>query len=622
MVLPTLAVLVSWLFVAAVVAGCGFLTRRLVLAYFSEPGDGLACADLWIGFAVLVAYLEIWNLTLPIRLLAWIAPLACGGVGLVLAARRSPRFARKAPLALVSALAVAILWLANKALGPAEDYDLGLYHFGVIGYALKYASIPGLGNLQVRLSAGDAHLLFVALLEHGPWANAGFHLADGLLVALLLVELCSRIGRPPGWQTSFTARMAMLLVPATVVVVGIRPTHRLSSPNLDLATYVLVVVGALYLAECVERGYRPTAIMGSTASFAVAAATRPLYWIPTALAAGLIALAAGRDRPHIRLRAVRAVILGCTIPGAVLVGWAGRQAILSGYPLYPLRIGGLHADWRVPASVVRSETRGDYAWARWPGIPPDTVLGSWHWLGAYWFKRRKGDLDVLSPLLLLGSLVPALAFAWTRDSQRSRRLAPMLAVLVPSLVVLVVWFLTAPDPRFAFAPLWLVPIAIAAWAAPPPTVRRYAPLLILAVVLAALITVGVEQPTWLVPAAFIGSTIATIALLITKRGHMLAIGSEVAIVAAMLAPIGVVADHGAFAIVSSSQGGPLGTPPERVPQLQPFFTASGLQLVQPVDTDQCFLIELCTTNGNPEFRLRGAGIEKGFSVEPKGRANG
>jgi hypothetical protein len=616
MALPTCAVLISWLFVAAVVAGCGFLTRRALLGLFAEPIAGLVCADLWIGFAVLVAYLQIWNLVLWVGLLAWVAPLVAGGMGLALAARPSLRLRRPPRLAYVLPLALAVVWLANKSLGPAEDYDLGLYHLGAIRYAMKFATIPGLGNLQERLSSGNAHLLFVALLEHGPWANAGFHLANGLLVVLLLVELGSRIGLVHGRPDSYSGRMALLLLPATVVLIGVRPTHRLSSPNLDLAVFVLVVVGALYLAECVERQYQPAAILASTGAFATASATRPLYWITTALAACLIGAAAGRERRELRLRGVRALILGCTIPGALAVGWIGRQAVLSGYPLFPLTIGGLHADWRVPLSVVRRQNRINYAWARWPGVDPNVVLASWRWLHAWWLTRWIGSFDVGAPLALLATLVPSFLWRWRQGKQVRRPVAPMLAVVLPSLVVLVVWFFIAPDPRFVFGPLWLVPVALAAWVVPAEPVRWSTWFVIVGVAISVLVVVGIERLRWFVPAALVAPALVAAALRSAGRRVSLPQLAQAAIIAAALAPIGVVAYQGAFSLVVSDRGGALGTPVEPFPPLGLFTTHSGLQVVQPLNTDQCFFVEPCTTDSNSRLRLRGTGLGSGFSVEP------
>jgi hypothetical protein len=89
-----------------------------------------------------------------------------------------------------------VLWLANHALAEATDYDLGLYHLGVIEYAKHYAAIPGLANLQTRFAASDPHLLLAAFVDRGPWSGAGWHLVDGFLVSLLVIELGSRLARP------------------------------------------------------------------------------------------------------------------------------------------------------------------------------------------------------------------------------------------------------------------------------------------------------------------------------------------------------------------------------------------------------------------------------------------
>ena len=152
---------------------------------------------------------------------------------------------------------VSIVWLANASLAVADDYDFGLYHLNLIDYAKRYAALPGLADLHVRLGAGDAHLLFVALLDRGPLSGAGPHLADGLLASLLIFDLVRRfVFRPASaWFSSFTSTLALLLIPIVVIVAALRPTQRISSPNLDFAAFVLVVVGILYLAECVEDGF-------------------------------------------------------------------------------------------------------------------------------------------------------------------------------------------------------------------------------------------------------------------------------------------------------------------------------------------------------------------------------
>ena len=346
----------------------------------------------------------------------------------------------------VVAAGCAIVWIANKALGTPADYDFGLYHLSIVYYASHYPAIPGLGNLHDRLGAGDAHLLFVALLGRGPWSTGGYQLANGLLVSMFVADVASRFSRPSLRLTPFTRRMAALLVLGTVWTAGVGADFRLSSPNIDLASFVLVAVGALYLAECVESGYAATPALAATGSLAAAAATRPLYWLPTLVATVVIVV--GRGPPQRSARATDRVILAGALPVVLGVGWMARQAILTGYPLFPITIGGLPVEWRMPATTVHQMTdTGPFpAWARWPTRPPDQVLASWQWLG-HWLRARADDLDTAAVLVLLAVSFPALADRSPGAVQRRReRRSPMLAVLALAIPTLVTWFLLRQSP--------------------------------------------------------------------------------------------------------------------------------------------------------------------------------
>jgi hypothetical protein len=588
------------------IAGCGFLTRLAIqrLLPGARPG-ALAAADLWIGLGALLAYLQLWSLGLRIGWAAWIAPLAAGSTGLVLGARRLGRGRLPPSLLPLGLAALGVLWLANRALAPAQDYDLGLYHLNAVGYALHFPAIPGLANLHERLGASNAHLVLVAFLHHGPWGGAAPHLASGLLVSMLFVDVASRfVARRPAGAPTFTDRLALLLVPAAVVAAGHIPTYRLSSPNLDLAAFVLVAAGLLYAAESVERGFRPEAALAAGGALAAAAATRPLYWLTTLLACGAVLLA--RRRPPLRTGA--AVL---ALPGVLLAGWLARQAVLSGYPFFPATVAGLPVDWRVPASVVHDQNRWNDSWARWPGRSPDEVLGSWHWLSV-WLRARAKDLDVIAPLAILAVVVPVLAAG--RAGPR-RPTGPMLAVVVPSLAALVGWFVVAPDPRFALAPIWLVPLALAAWALPPAAGRRpWALLLVATAVAAGLAAIGVRHPAWFLLAAFDLWALAALAAHLLRRTGMRRWLGEAALVSVALASVAIVADGGAFRPVRADGDGPLGTPPQPVASLAPFRTASGLEVWRPAgDADQCWGATLCAPQPSALLRLRGAGLREGFA---------
>jgi hypothetical protein len=620
--LHTGAVVLAWLCIGVVLAGCGYLIRRLLVGpLFGQEGRGLACADVWIGLAALSVYLLVWNLFWAVGSDAWLLPAALGVVGAMSGALRlRGALGRSLRPGVFALAAVGVFWFGNQALGPAEDYDYGLYHLSLIDYAEKSRAIPGLANLHVRLGTGDTHLLFVSLLDRGLWAGAGAHLADGLLAALLIVDVGARfaVRRSRPLASSFTDRLALMLVPATVLVAEIRPTHRVSSPNLDFAAFILCAAGLLYLAEWVERR-SPTAALTATASLALVSTSRPLYWLPTGFAL-MTVLGAARRR-----RALRTATLVGALPLVLLLGWTVRQAILSGYPLFPSTLGRLPVDWRVPASVVRAQNRIDDAWARWAGADPNAVLGSWHWLSAWWLPRQRWQLDMVFPPMLLSCLVPSLVRKEAKDRERAKRTRPMLAVVVPSVATLVAWFFIAPDPRFAWAPIWLVPSALTAWALPTvagPLPRRRLALTTVAAAAAAaaLAAIGVHDIKQLLPAAIIGwAVVAAFALPVRLRHATLL--AYAATFSVLLAAVGVLVDRGNVHLVAADRGGKLGTPPVAEPSLVEVRTSSGLDLFQPTNGgDQCWQVLFCVpayTAVNPELHLRGSGVGKGFSVRAR-----
>ncbi len=572
---PTLAVVGSWLCLGALVAGVGHALRRLLLLAAADRGVGtIEPADLWIGLAALVAYLQVWNVVAAISWKAWILPLTAAVVGIGTGVR-SPQGLRRATLSwpVVAAVVVGMLWLANRSLAAALYYDLGLYHFGAIEYASRFAAIPGLGNLHGRLGAGNGHLLLVAFLGHGPFARIGYHVTNGLLATMLLVDVAWRfVCRTPFRRLpSFTARVALLLLPATLVAIVGGKGSRLNNPDLDFAVFVLVVIGTLYLVECLEFGFRPTPALVCTSSLALAATTRPFYW-PLAMLGLAFVLIAAKKRAGRRSSLTRVTAAVVLLPIVLLGGWMTRQALLSGYPLFPLTTGALPVDWRMPSAVVHELNRFVTSWARSPGDSPAVVLATSNWLHP-WLRNHLGDLDLVAPILLLACVAPALA-SRSADETRRRRAwrLPMLCVALPAVPMLVVWFVNAPDPRFALAPLWLLPIALVAWALPDAGVR-------------------LSRAT-------------------TKVGGL----AYASLAAVLLVSVALVGHKGVFRPIISNGSGPLGT--ESVPgaAVVPFVTRSGLEIYQPARGELCWRVFLCTPHPNPYLRLRGTGIDDGFAV--------
>jgi hypothetical protein len=308
------------------------------------------------------------------------------------------------------------------------------------------------------------------------------------------------------------------------------------------------------------------------------------------------------------------------LPAVLVGGWLCRQAILSGYPLLPSKLGALPVDWRMPGEAVDAQNRIDRAWARVPGKAPDDVLASWDWLGPWLRTRFTKEPDVVAPLALLACVVPFMVGAGDRAG-RERRLRPMLAVVVPSLLTLVLWFFAAPDPRFAFAPLWLVPIALAAWAVPAAPSGSLALWVGLTVAAACgLAILGVHELALFLPVAAAVWLLAGTGAQIVGSTRSQALIARVATASVLLAAVAISArDGGADHLVRRELHGRLGTAPVPLPQptVERFVTSSGLELWRPVPAgveDQCWHVLLCTPYPNSALRLRGNEIQDGFTV--------
>jgi hypothetical protein len=204
----------------------------------------------------------------------------------------------------------------------------------------------------------------------------------------------------------------------------------------------------------------------------------------------------------------------------------------------------------------------------------------------------------------------------------------MLAVVAPSLVTLLGWFFIAPDPRFAWAPIWLVPVALAAWAIPDlktrPSPWLLVPAVLAAVLIVELATLSGGVSGWLVPVtlgATLVAAVAAAALHADARSRSIALGVAVA---AVIAGVVVVSDVRGLDVRRGTKGGPLGMPPDPTPSLVDVTTATGLVVRRPADgADQCWQAVLCVPQLKVKaLAMRGSTIGDGFKAAPSLNARG
>ena len=222
----------------------------------------------------------------------------------------------------------------------------------------------------------------------------------------------------------------------------------------------------------------------------------------------------------------------------------------------------------------------------------------------------------MAPLALLTAVIPLLSVRSSRETCPEKTAAhAVLATVIPTLIV---WFLIAPDPRFALAPMWLFRSCSSRGSGRsrhPPSSRS---LLIGVGAVAVVFLLLVREIRWLVFANFdvwAGATFAMWVLVPSRSRNSIAYAATFT---ALAVPLQIIATHGAFHVVVSNHQGRFGTPVLPTPPLSQFRTASGLVLFKPrtLGSDQCWAVLLCTPQPNPQLRLRGSHISSGFTVRP------
>jgi len=342
------------------------------------------------------------------------------------------------------------------------------------------------------------------------------------------------------------------------VIIAADPAGRVSSPSLDVAALATVVAGGVLLVRAVELSYDARYLVAAGGALGAAVATRPQF-VPGVVAAVLL-LAWRVDWAE----SVARVLAFALLPVACLIGAAARQAVLSGYPAFPLSHPALDVDWRVDATAVDAYRTTVGSWARQPGDVTGASLARWDWLGG-WTARVATDLDVAA-VLLVGLLVPSAVLLLRRA--RGRPAVPggsaaATILLVPAAATVVFWFLSAPDTRFAYGSILLLFLGLVAWLVPA------------------------------LPRASAAS-LAVLAVLWTAAGVALAKGRD--------------------ELIDARGGGPFGTFQIPVPATTPFTTRSGLVVRVPAEGDQCWRVPLCTPTPEAGLELRGATAKDGFRI--------
>jgi hypothetical protein len=443
-----LKILAAWAICAMVVIGLGTLIIR------RYDGSSRIFYAFWIGFGAATAFLDTWNLFLPIHESAPICLSAIACVGIL---ENGAELWRELAAFLKMLGWSALIWigligfLALRVAGPCDHYDTGLYGAAAIRWITTYPTVPGLANLHARFGFNISLFPLAAAVQEGLSRLFSFRLLTGFTLAALWSSIfpsCLRVIRE---RTADLADWYFAVLAIPVVFWAARA--RIIGTDTDEPAAAACLLGAgLVLAEIVSAtgrefdGERRT----QTAAWATLLALAVSLKESTAVFAALTWVIGFLLTPWPKRKTQR--ILASVAPAVlVLVPWLVRGILLSGYPFFPNPTFGIHVTWTVPRVVASFFILWNRAYARIPFAPVASTLGT-AWLRPWLHKalHDRGGVQIPALMSAAGACVVCLS-GRRKLGHTGTRAAWILAASIPGIIF---WFVEIPDPRFGEGPIW------------------------------------------------------------------------------------------------------------------------------------------------------------------------
>jgi len=450
-VLAMLWISASWILLLVSFCSIGFSAQRLF--GFREVHSESTQNAFWIGWCLVLMLLQLWHLVAPVdaRVIGFLFIISVGALAY---SRQSVnellRLVRTHKLFLLTAFML-LLWLSNRAMAPVKPYDAGLYHLGVIRWISDYPIIPGLANLHDRFGFNSSYFLFEAMLDSGLWSHGSHHLASGLLLLVLLVEIGSSVHKIFAKRPADLYDIMRIILLAPIID---QSFNYASSTSPDLAIYVIGLIIGVRICKVLFASDNPQRrsldicliILLSSIGITIKVSFLILSFVASLVAAGVWFWSPSKDGSVMKPLSIGAVTL------AILGTWVIRNVILTGYAVYPFSGMSFDVDWKVTAESVTNINGWIQSWARNPNALPAQVLVNSDWVYP-WINHIAAHqrFNVVFPFLLFigGAVVSSLCVVLkTLPGIRSA------IFLSPAVAALVFWFVSAPDPRYAGATFW------------------------------------------------------------------------------------------------------------------------------------------------------------------------
>ena len=487
-----LSVIFSWLAIFTIVSAIGGTTLRVFNAATGSQKSDLNIFSLfWIGCASIIAAVQIISLFHPINSLVFIGTFLWATTGVpelwskfksgLPKTQNHANLRRRFSLVAFGMFSFSLLIISANTVTASDwvsSYDTGLYHFNSMRWINEYAAIPGLGNLHSRLGLNSGFLLFSALFNNLWWTGHVAWITLGLLFITASVQWFWTILSPSPLHTRTQRIFCVATLPYLIQLC----TANQASLYFDEACLVVQLVIFSELLRLIhtlsKRSNSPKADWDALpvrlflliSSAALSFSFKPIGAITLLVLSILFSVVLFMNMRRFGKKLITTTKLGASIFSVcviIITGHLSRNAVLTGWLLYPAPVGNIHSEWSMPENPLgRSHewemqtVAGQYhvikGWARIPDMRyrkantdgfsywfPEWKKRVWHGVESHWLYL--GIAFIVTSLLLELAVFRTLSrFGW--------QALPIALCLLN----LFFWFTSAPDMRFGrgFFVIW------------------------------------------------------------------------------------------------------------------------------------------------------------------------
>ena len=464
-------------FFALFVASGLFLWLLGTASFDRRLGEGSIYRAPWLGYTLLVGFLQFSHLVFPIQKGFSITIVA----GLALIASCSLLFggalkewtAQRAAAALGSlALLLGISFLAfvpvlNGCTKSMCHIDLGLYYLKLIRWTQTFPIVPGLVNVQEQLAFNQNAFLITSLFDSlvpnrwGIFLIAGFLPWLGLSLSMFaIVRLFLRF-----WRSGSAPAMEIAYAISLPAWLSTLATSSLSSASPDCIITCLSIhfflVFACYVVSNDEKEWMRSLgeilLLGVTCVSVKSSSLGLVLGVWLVCAVLLLIKGNGNALRVFHYERVAAM----SVLAAVLLGtWMTRGILLSGYPLFPSTALAMPVPWRMPTKEIIEFQQEIVRSARDPDAGLDTkkALKTWQWFAGWCERVSAMRTHFAWPAQIGAAGAAALLAASLCVPVLRRNTRNLLLLAFPLVAYTVLWFISAPDPRYFGSTMWIFAI--------------------------------------------------------------------------------------------------------------------------------------------------------------------